>query len=50
MSHRRASLALALVTVATLLIGGAPPSNAASEAVASAPDRVRWRIQLDGDS
>ena len=38
-----------LVTAATLLIGGAPPINAASEAVASAPDRVRWRIQLDGD-
>lgn len=38
MSHRRASLALALVTAATFLVGATPSSNAGSDAVPSAPD------------
>lgn len=49
MSHRRASLALAFVTAATLLVGATPSSNAASQTTAGAAERVRWRVQLDGD-
>lgn len=49
MRHRPAALALAVVSAATLLIAAPPPSNAGSQAAGGAPDRVRWRIELDGD-